>query len=497
MNKKELVRYLLVGIGIVLSWIPTRIFASDGNMVTLFYNNGTEISCTMEEMHAATDNTVVLLRDSCLDSFGGCDMSDVYSVLDFAVMNNAAKAAIPLTEMQYETIENVWLHDDYFEQLYPTVNQNAFCVYPSSDGRYIIDFGFNSFVNDGEDHDESMAARIMQGRSKAMEIIGNIPENCIDQYKIIEYLYNYVTCHISYYDTDRHGCNYFSSGREVCLLYDALIGNETVCAGFAYSFAYLCELAGIDAQYVTTWTGNPEDGSHEIVIAEVDGKNYWFDATWDVGNNQSGFAFFGLSDQELRNRHKYSSTYYDRYLYPECSSSLQSPSGYWNFENMTYCYYNGTVSGMPVINDEYAVDAGDYYITTALDDNMVLEVDGYSTENGGNAQIYYNGFIAFQRFTVEKNACGCVFRNCGSGLVLDVEWGYAFSGNNVWQYESNGTAAQTWILEYAGDGYYYIRSSLGDLYLEVADSSTANCSNVRVSSFTGSGNQKWRFWSCI
>ena len=473
--------------------LPGYASADSGkNDVTLVYDDGHEVSYSLDTMHSQVKGKTVLLRDSCMDHLAGCDMTTVYEAMDFAVLNGAIKIKVPLTSAQLRTIENVWLHDDFFEQLFPGVSQRVFQAELSSDGRYLIriglaPFGYRSSVEDTIKYGEAMVKKHLAGRDKAMQIVASIPKSCDTAYKKMEYLYNYLTNYVIYYDFEKHGDNYWDSGDLVNLIYDALLRNETVCAGYAYTFAYLCELAGIDAQYVTVWTGNSSDPSHQVTIVEIDGKNYWFDATWDAGKNKSGFQYFGLSDSEFAKVHTYNKTFYARSNYPSCGSTLRKPTGYWDFNTKTYQTF-----GWAGLNDAN-IKAGRYSITTALDSGKVLEVDGYSMESGGNVQIYDNVYIDFQKFDVSKDSKGYIFKNCGSSLILDVQNGYGNPGDNVWQYESNSTAAQRWQIYDAGNGYCYIKSTLGEVYLEVAGSSTANNTNVRIASFTGNNNQKWKF----
>ena len=471
--------------------------------ITLVYSDGTEASYSLEEMHAALGDTAgFLLRGSLLDALADIDLTAVYDVLDFSVLNGAVKAIVPLTAEQVAAVESTLQQSGLFRQLFPPLNPDAFHIAPSPDGRYEVQFRLTSSPGSGS-ADEKMTRRYMAGRDKALEIVAAMPSSCDSDYRKVEYLYNYLTAHVKYYHTG-NGDDYWNSGEDICLLYDTLVENETVCAGYAYSLAYLCELAGIHAQYVVTGTGNYDDGTHEVVIAEVEGQNHWFDATWDAGRNQIGFLYFGLSDRIFEERSTYSVTIIPRVVYPFCESSLVNPTGYWDFSSMTYCPLRpenitdtgtgdrtGEKTGPLKITGIYA---GRYSIATALNSGKVLEIGGYATENGGNAQIYDNGSIAFQQFDVCLETGGnFVLQNCGSSLLLDVQGGYAVPGTNVWQYENNSTDAQRWQIIKAGDGYFYIRSALGELYLEVADSSTDNCANVQVASFTGKDNQKWSF----
>ncbi|OKZ84790.1 MAG: hypothetical protein BHW07_00050 [Clostridium sp. CAG_433_25_7] len=56
-----------------------------------------------------------------------------------------------------------------------------------------------------------------------------------------------------------------------------------------------------------------------------------------------------------------------------------------------------------------------------------------------------------------------------SGKVLDVQSNGKDDGANVWQYEGNNTDAQKWVLQSAGDGYYYIVACNSYLYLDIKD----------------------------
>ena len=138
-------------------------------------------------------------------------------------------------------------------------------------------------------------------------------------------------------------------------------------------------------------------------------------------------------------------------------------------------------------------------ISTALDNNKLLEIDNASLKEGGNAQIYYNqepdsSFANFQKFDVYRDSEGFVFRNCGSSLVLFADFGHASTRNvDQREFHSRESNNQKWTMKSAGDGYFYIKSNLGDYYLEAAGNSASDGLNVQVSSFTGNDNQKWRF----
>lgn len=490
---------------------PTPTPVPPPDKVTLLYSDGREVSCSLSEMRSALGGKPVLLRNDCMDLETDCDMTLLYEAMDFAVLKGAVEVKAPLTREQYETAQS-WTETsmsdlapgsnkdfyswqrNYFIMLFPTLND--FSIWDNRDGTCLIRFGFRK--HDGRT-DEETAEYITKGREAAIQIVNSIPASCFTgnrtDYKQLEYLYDYITCHVNYYDDSVEPGKYHSDGNYYHLLYDALVLKETVCAGFAYSFAYLCELAGIDAQYVVVMPFRPDGNTHAVVIAKEGGSYKWFDPTWDEDKNLTGFDFFGIDDTGLFVDHtQYHNTYYPRSLYPDCNYDMtRGRMGYWDFDTMTYRSFTSE-----------HLSAGRYMISSALDKNRVLEIGGSSKANGGNAQLWWNGYQDSQLFDISKVGDDFIIRNCGSSLVLDVAGGNASPGTNVQQYESNSTSAQKWKIEpvgYNSEGYYYIKSVLKDkrgavpenLYLEIEEDSAFDGANVRVATYSIKDNQKWRF----
>lgn len=77
---------------------------------------------------------------------------------------------------------------------------------------------------------------------------------------------------------------------------------------------------------------------------------------------------------------------------------------------------------------------------------------------------------------------------------LDVQWGNSVNGTPLHLWPSNKGKAQQFFLEKAEGSYYYIRSGLSnDMYLHVANSSTASGAKVVLMLGKGSKNSKWLF----
>ena len=67
------------------------------------------------------------------------------------------------------------------------------------------------------------------------------------------------------------------------------------------------------------------------------------------------------------------------------------------------------------------------------------------------------------------------------------------AGGTLIGYAGSGGANEQWFTEYAGDGFYYIRSRHSGLYLEVKGAKTTKNVAIQQAVFTGAANQQWRF----
>lgn len=90
-----------------------------------------------------------------------------------------------------------------------------------------------------------------------------------------------------------------------------------------------------------------------------------------------------------------------------------------------------------------------------------------------------------------------MFKNAGSGLYMEVDGAKAESGANVQQWGADGEAVHnTWKLRDAGDGYYYIRSCVGDgktYYLDLAYGSADDGTNIGIWTNDESDARKFKF----
>ena len=147
------------------------------------------------------------------------------------------------------------------------------------------------------------------------------------------------------------------------------------------------------------------------------------------------------------------------------------------------------------VTGEQTIPDGMYKIITGVSNNSVLDIDGGSRANGANLQIWKNDNVEQQKFEITYLNNGYYkITAVHSGKVLDVADAGKINLTNVWQHEDNGTDAQQWIIKDTGDGEYYnIISKCNDLYLDVNGGSSANGTNVQMYEGHGGTSQKFKF----
>lgn len=122
-----------------------------------------------------------------------------------------------------------------------------------------------------------------------------------------------------------------------------------------------------------------------------------------------------------------------------------------------------------------------------------FDVSGNSADSTANIQIWGNDNAANQKFKITYNELDDTYTimAVNSGKVLDVQNGGMVNYTNVWQYDSNGTDAQKWIMVKNQDDTYSFISKLNGLALDVSGGSTEDGANVQVYEFNESNAQKF------
>lgn len=167
---------------------------------------------------------------------------------------------------------------------------------------------------------------------------------------------------------------------------------------------------------------------------------------------------------------------------------------------------DSTKASSAVDEEPDMIESGTYVIASKKDSHKVLDMAGASTSNGGNAQLYdSNGtdaqrwYIEFDRDKNSKTYGYCTIKNLNSGLALDVNAGVAANGQNVQQYAPNGTKAQWWKLKKVFDrkgsflGYTIISGISNGYALDLQWGGTANGTNLWLYGLNNSLAQLFSF----
>lgn len=157
---------------------------------------------------------------------------------------------------------------------------------------------------------------------------------------------------------------------------------------------------------------------------------------------------------------------------------------------------NGTSAQKFVLQNaaKKALSEGVYVIESALSKPKVLDVSGASRADYANIQMYQSNGTAAQRFMLRYNNDGTyTILAQNSQKALDVNGAGFQNGTNVQQYTSNGTAAQKWLLKEAGNGYYTLFSASSGKAMDIDGASIMNGANVQIYEYNGSNAQKFKF----
>jgi hypothetical protein len=140
------------------------------------------------------------------------------------------------------------------------------------------------------------------------------------------------------------------------------------------------------------------------------------------------------------------------------------------------------------------------YVLVNRNSGMVMEVAGGSVIAGANVQQGTNTGATYQQWNVTPvdSRIGGDFSYftitaVHSGKSLDIYNWSLVNGGNIDAWDDVKGANQQWYLDYALDGWFYIRSRYSAKCLEVANGSTSAGGNVQQWDKDGGTNQQWRF----
>lgn len=146
----------------------------------------------------------------------------------------------------------------------------------------------------------------------------------------------------------------------------------------------------------------------------------------------------------------------------------------------------------PIINGRYTI--------VNRKSGKVMEVAGGSANAGANVRQYNSTGATYQQWDVKPvdpliggDFSYFSFTAVHSGKAPDIlNWSLEDGGNIIVWDDAKGVNQQ-WYLEYAEDGWFYIRSRFSSKCLEVASGATSSGANIQQWRKDGDTNQQWRF----
>lgn len=159
-----------------------------------------------------------------------------------------------------------------------------------------------------------------------------------------------------------------------------------------------------------------------------------------------------------------------------------------------------------------AISAGDgyYYLQSQVGDKTyVLDVEGKKSDNGTNIEIYSYRGTDNQKFSFSKNSDGSykIRTKVSDGKsAVEVINADKNAGANVQEWEINGANCQDWVLEeitpYGSamdtSQNYMFENQNSSLYMEVRNGNAADGENIQQFENNGSGENKsgdWNTWT--
>ncbi len=136
---------------------------------------------------------------------------------------------------------------------------------------------------------------------------------------------------------------------------------------------------------------------------------------------------------------------------------------------------------------------GTYTIVNSANQNVGLDISSGSTEAGANVWLYDMNDTAAQSFRVNYIGNGqYTISNVKSGKMLDVDNGGTTNGTNIKQWDSNGSNAQKWYIKECGNGSYYLISVCSGLVIDIANGNISAGTNIWTWNLNGTKAQKFQ-----
>jgi hypothetical protein len=282
---------------VILS-VMVMIFAACGRAaepadVTTFHVISDGVS--VEETVAKSDYADFYIPEGMVTAFGSKELSPelkkIYEQARYDLGHFKKSVILPIDTMSYTKILDIIR----FEELsFFPLRERYIGDYDVASGAFNINF---TYYSDNENAGETMTRMNLEIESAAEKIMAGLTPEMGD-YDKLKYFHDYL---ITNCETDDAGSNdIFSS-----TIYGTLIKKKALCEGYAKTFSYLCNLAGIENCLVSGTVNLP----HMWNMVKLGGFWYHVDVTYDVPDENITFEhpefisyqYFLVSDEVMEN----------------------------------------------------------------------------------------------------------------------------------------------------------------------------------------------------
>lgn len=194
----------------------------------------------------------------------------------------------------------------------------------------------------------------------------------------------------------------------------------------------------------------------------------------------------------------YKTSYAGDYDFWQCSSSesVDGINGNVDYDFWYVAPQKEPETGGTTPSSRVSVTEGLYTISSALNSRLVLDVEGASSANKANVQLYSSNNTDAQKFYLhDVGDKTYILISLASGKVLEVNGG-SNDGVNVCQNVYNGSSGQKWWLLQDNNGNYTLMSAASGKVLDVAGANAQSGANVQQYTSNGTNAQKFSLKSC-
>ena len=133
-----------------------------------------------------------------------------------------------------------------------------------------------------------------------------------------------------------------------------------------------------------------------------------------------------------------------------------------------------------------------FVVKSALNSQLVMDINGGSSDDRARLQIYTANNSQAQMFTFKQVGNGLYeIVNVNSGKPFEAQGGSVSNGGAISQYTSNGTSAQHWSVIDCGNGEYSFINSKSGKAIDVPGANGVSGSALQIYTYNGSEAQKW------